>query len=1487
MSRARATALALVNWRGVFYERYLLDRHVTALEGSNGAGKTTVMIGAYVVLLPDLSRLRFTNLGESGATGGDKGIWGRLGEGGRPSYAALEIELASGERVVAGVHLERKAEPSLDLTTFLISGLSVEGSLREVLLSIDADHESVPELSEVRAAVTERGGRLQIFATTKEYFAALFELGVSPLRMATDEDRNKLNDLLRTSMTGGISRALTSELRSFLFREETGLGDALARMRGNLDACHRTRLEVAEARRLEHEIAAVFETGQSMFAASMFAARATAAELGQRAAEAAAVLEDSERMASLVDGDAREAAARHAACIERRDLAREAHERARAEAEIAARASAVAERLAEVDAESVRAGEVARRARDDQAAAHALRERQRNACEAARDACDRAATGLADLQAGLGELHRNAHDYRHVRSQLDRARELLGDRDIDAGSAGAIIEAVTQRLAVIDSERAAIHRDRETAAVRRDEHARAVAALEKLVGAVEPARQYEQARSVLAHLLDLESLQSRGADLEVDLGRATVLADRQRAVRGRAAVAGFLPAGGASASKAVEQRLAAAELAVRAAEHEALALETDVREARRAKDEARLRARQLGDGAARFRELSAMATHLGEALGAEVRSGADVAAARATLAARRESISTELAHLRERRDFALRRAASLGGASSDVHPDLLRLRDELDAEFLSARYEDLDLEEASRVEALLGPLADALVVTDPAAAAKQIVGGPRDVSTVWLVPSGTEFASDRGALIASAAGDQIVEEGGVFRVSRIAASPTLGRRARAKVAGGLRTDAEQLGAEIEARLEAGRKLDALARAADTLAITPAVLEAGDPAALAAAALQTERDAEADEQRLLGRIAALRAQAAAERPKIDALRPLLGEAYLLDPPDHSERVRSLRAQVAAAGEAARELARAGDARRVLAELADSLRTPPGHDDAEGATARIAILDRSRESLFLARDALSDVLRGKGALRFADAERDVSERSAVVPALEAQLVACRDALRSEEAASQAGERAWEVVTLTRQKAEAALEAARAHGDRLRAELDALAASFESPGSSSGAYAARVSRDEREAELRALELDERAFATRSALLDDRRAQSERALGAARARFAQENEAKGPLSAAWERARDAAEVAGVLASATSPRFADIYAARPSAALWPEARSRAELLVERLQAARGATDAIALLRAAIAAAAEDSSQSYLSAWVCVRDWVRRRLPAQVADVAEPLDALGRLHDDLGGLEQRLSRHEIDLRGASEDVARGIEVQLRRAKNQVRRLNQQLAGVTFGSIAAIRVQMRRIERMDQVLRALQEGVAQELLFLPGLPIEEALDEIFRRYGGGKSGGQRILDYREYVELAVEIRRQSTGEWESASPTRLSTGEAIGVGAALMMVILTEWERDANLLRHKRASGSLRFLFLDEANRLSQDNLGVLFDLCKTLDLQLLIAAPEVARAEGNTTYRLVRRVTQEGREEVLVSGRRTVAMPQQVPPAGDDEAAKG
>src|SRR5437899_5170150 len=289
MNRARAEALVLVNWKGVFYERYQLDRHVTALEGANGAGKTTVMIAAYVVLLPDMSRLRFTNLGETGATGGDKGVWGRLGEAGRPSYAALDFALPGQRRLIAGVHLERKGEPAVEPTSFIVSGLAPDVRLQELMLIAQGDTEVVPELPELRENAARLGGRLQGFPTVRDYFGVLFDQGVTPMRLGTDEERNKLNEMLRTSMTGGISRALTSELRAFLLKEEGGLADTLQRMKSNLDACRRTRTEVQESRRLEQEIGGVFEAGQTMFAAAFLATRERAAELQKRVAEAEAV----------------------------------------------------------------------------------------------------------------------------------------------------------------------------------------------------------------------------------------------------------------------------------------------------------------------------------------------------------------------------------------------------------------------------------------------------------------------------------------------------------------------------------------------------------------------------------------------------------------------------------------------------------------------------------------------------------------------------------------------------------------------------------------------------------------------------------------------------------------------------------------------------------------------------------------------------------------------------------------------------------------------------------------------------------------------------------------------------------------------------------------------------------------------------------------------------------------------------------------------
>jgi chromosome partition protein MukB len=799
------------------------------------------------------------------------------------------------------------------------------------------------------------------------------------------------------------------------------------------------------------------------------------------------------------------------------------------------------------------------------------------------------------------------------------------------------------------------------------------------------------------------------------------------------------------------------------------------------------------------------------------------------------------------------------------------LKDQLAAELVATSFEDARLEEAAVLEARLGPLTQALVVDDPAAAAKAIAMRPASLASVWLVAREQNVAA-LGILDAShppGATDVLVEEGSALRVSRIPERPRLGRRARERRAAELRDEAALREKALEGERAQKRALERLTADGDVLLAGHVLWLAADPAPELAELRR--RTTESEAQAELHRSAAARKAEALRvlRPRIDGLRALLVDALLLDPPDQAERVEAFAEEQRAALAAKAEVARCSGIARTIEDRLEVLRRPPLSDPEVAALrARVDELRRERDRLDGAIDAIDYIGMNVEALAWSDAPVKLQRTEALVPALKDQLRQAESARDQAESAADVANGAHEAATETWQTADG----------RRRAAVEQLAASearLQETGI--GEPTAEAVRDA-QAEVERLEREQRTLSQRlSELATDRgRRETESTQAATRQREAEEKAASErreaePAIERWERLRGLAGQHNLLASVLSPGKSDVSGIRGHVNLVQEAHKQKAVLVERLRSAQGGQALLTDVEKGSDTPDLAFADTYLELWLAVRDWLRRRLPAQVAEVDDPREALLRLRDQLTRLDERLTRQENDLRGASEDVARGIDVQVRKARGQVHRLNKNLDGVSFGSIQGIRVRLQPVDKMEQVLRALREGAAQGLLFQENLPIEEALDEIFRRYGGGRTGGQRLLDYREYVHLQVEIRRNSGTDWEIANPTRLSTGEAIGVGAALMMVVLTEWERDANLLRGKKSSGSLRFLFLDEANRLSHDNLGVLFDLCQTLDLQLLIAAPEVARAEGNTTYRLVRRMTGDGREEVVVSGRRTRA----------------
>lgn len=1471
MSRTTAEALALVNWKGVFYARYGLDRHVTALEGANGAGKTTVMIAAYVVLLPDMSRLRFTNLGETGATGGDKGIWGRLGEPGRPSYAVVDFALPGKRRLVAGVHLERKGEPSVEPTPFIVSGLEADVRLQDLLLMKQGENEAVPELQELRENAVRLGGRLQSFTSARDYFAALFDQGVTPLRLGTDEERNKLNEMLRTSMTGGISRALTSELRSFLLKEEGGLADTLQRMRANLDACRRTRTEVQEARRLEQEIGGVFEAGQMMFAAALIATRERAEELARRVEEA----EAARATAAEAHDNAKDALAQTLDALDalerRRGEIGQILEAARAWLGKLREALAAAKHLAGCVAQLTQADELAKETGKTRDAAEAERSATREALRRAEDDYARAAEGLADLQQGVEELHRRAGAYRQSTRRLREAEDSLGGVPIPVPTFNERTSSARDELAVVDQERRDETRRLDDVEDHRVQHAKVMTALRALLDCdVAADKPYEAALAALQEHRARADFAGRLLTLERDLAVARKQATRQSGVRERAKALGVVVAD-EPAGQFVERLLGEAETELKEHEDRERTAKAAAQQTERELKELESRRRALSEREPTFRDLAERAARLAECVATPVDSRATLDAARATLDGQRAAARKADDAAREEHEALLRQARDLLAQGGPFAPELLKLKDQLGAEFVAGSFEDVGLDDAGRLEARLGHLAQALVVDDPKATARAIDARSDTLGDVLLVSrdADLEHLASPTSLINVGDRDVAVKDGVALRVSRIPSHPRLGRRAREARAAELNREADSKARELEEVRAGHRQLERLVADGEVLLAGHAVWLFGDPAPELTEVKRSIVEAEA--QLGIHRAASTRHAEAARtiRPRVNGLRAVLGEALLLDPPDLAERAQSLEHDLLAARAAKELVAR----HKSSAEFVDRHQTvlrqaPLSDEDIVRLRERVHHLTNRRERLKEGIDALEYVQVNVEALGWDEAPARLATEQALVPAIKQQLQETEEHRAAVGRSAKNAEDRFDVALASFQDADGKR--------RLATQTHAQAVErFEKLGipdpteESLAAAEKEVARFDEE--HRSHDTKHRELLTTKGRQEGSVGETAHRLEEAEEKVAKERGEADPAVKRWDDLRERAGRSGVVGGLLTEAPRDLADVRGHVNLVQKANTWRELLVERLRGAQGGGQLLAELQTVRAASEGEFAAGVLDLWLTVRNWLRRRLPAQVAEVDDPREALLRLRDQLSALEERLKTQETVLRGASEDVARGIDVQIRKARTQVSRLNKNLEGVSFGSIQGIRVRQNTIEKMEQVLRALRDGSAQALLFQADMPIEEALDQIFQRFGGGRTGGQRLLDFREYVHLQVEIRRKAGAEWEIANPGRLSTGEAIGVGAALMMVVLTEWERDATLLRGKKSHGSLRFLFLDEANRLSHDNLGVLFDLCQTLDLQLLIAAPEVARAEGNTTYHLVRKMTADGREEVLVSGRRTRA----------------
>ena len=282
--------------------------------------------------------------------------------------------------------------------------------------------------------------------------------------------------------------------------------------------------------------------------------------------------------------------------------------------------------------------------------------------------------------------------------------------------------------------------------------------------------------------------------------------------------------------------------------------------------------------------------------------------------------------------------------------------------------------------------------------------------------------------------------------------------------------------------------------------------------------------------------------------------------------------------------------------------------------------------------------------------------------------------------------------------------------------------------------------------------------------------------------------------------------------------------------------------------------------------------------YIAVYQHLRERIRQDIIHTDDPVEAIEEMEVELARLTEELTQRENRLAISSESVASIIKKTIQREQNRIRMLNQGLSNIYFGQVKGVRLNVKIRESHEILLSGLatQQEQHKDLFETTRFTFSEAMAKLFQRVNPHIDMGQRspqvlgeeLLDYRNYLELSVEVNRGSDG-WLQAESGALSTGEAIGTGQSILLMVVQSWEEESRRLRSKDIV-PCRLLFLDEAARLDAKSISTLFELCDRLGMQLLIAAPENISPEKGTTYKLVRKVFKD-HEHVHVVGLRGFA----------------
>ncbi|WP_043991595.1 chromosome partition protein MukB [Vibrio sp. AND4] len=1465
IERGKYQSLTMVNWNGFFARTFDIDGLVTTLSGGNGAGKSTTMAAFITALIPDQTLLHFRNTTEAGSSQSsrDKGLYGKLQPG--ACYAALDVVNSRNQRLLFAVKLQQVAgrDKKVDIKPFVIQGLPSHVKPTDILVeSVSETQARVRQINEVKESIAEfEGVQFKAFSSIVDYHSQMFEFGVIPKKLRNSGDRSKFYRLIEASLYGGISSAITRSLRDYLLPQNGGVKKAFQDMESALRE-NRMTLEAIKTTQADRDLFKHLITESTNYVAAdymrhandrrnkldktlslrseLFGSRETLVEQNNLLNRVQEELEQLVESEAALEQDY-QAASDHLQLVQNALRQQEKIERYQEDLE------ELSERLEE---QMMVVEEAQERV--------VMVEEQANVAE---EEVDSLKTQLADYQQALDVQQTRALQYQQAVQALEKAKQLLGDDSLTAESAQALVSELKNKESQNTNALLSVKHKLDMSSAAAEQFETALKLVQSIVGQVERKDAAEHAKIVIAKARESQQVaqneqqwRAQHRDLERSL-------NQQRQARELAS----------EYQKQFHVELTDEITFEQERERHAMQIESlevtqeDVREQR---SEQR---RVEQDAAAEISKLEAIAPtwiaandaleKLREQSEADLADSQSVMSQMQVVLEQEKTLSLAKEKLAERRaqlDGEIELLASPGGSND---PRLKGLADTLGGVLLSEIYDDITIDDAPYFSAMYGPARHAIVVSDLSDIEEKLVELDDCPEDLYIIEGDIDAFDDSSFDTEELEGAVCVRMNArQLRYSRLPEIPLFGRAAREQRLELLRNEREEV---IENHAKAAfdsQKMQRLYQAFNQFVAShiQVAFEADPEQALA-----TIRD----KRNLIARVLAdldakeqqQRSQLQISKQALTSLDKLAPNMTLVEDESLQARFDELEEKIAQLSEAKVFLNNHAKAVAELEKVAVALDADPEQFDALEAEYKAA--DQQLQDLKKQIFALADLVERRHYFTYSDSVDLLNKSSELSEQLKAKLVQAeqmRSRSREELKQSQGQMNQYnQVLASLKSSHQAKLETVQ----EFKQELQEFG----------------VNADEG--------AEERAMRRRDELHERLHTSRGRKSGYERTITSTELEMKGLAKRLKKVQKEYVELRTFVVAAKAGWCSVLRLARENDV---ERRlHKRELAYLSADELRSMSDkSLGALRLAVAnnddlrdalRLSEDNARPERKVlfYIAVYQHLRERIRQDIIRTDDPVEAIEEMEVELARLTEELTQRENRLAISSDSVASIIKKTIQREQNRIRMLNQGLSNISFGQVKGVRLNVKIRESHEVLLNGLatQQEQHRDLFESTRFTFSEAMAKLFQRVNPHIDMGQRspqvlgeeLLDYRNYLELSVEVNRGTDG-WLQAESGALSTGEAIGTGQSILLMVVQSWEEESRRLRSKDIV-PCRLLFLDEAARLDTKSIATLFELCDRLDMQLLIAAPENISPEKGTTYKLVRKVFKD-HEHVHVVGLR-------------------